>query len=257
MPSLSFILNKDLETLDPQKVIREAATMGLELVIEKEDEKPAKDEPEVWSFGLAGERSLLVSHMPAPHPDVEHMATGPLSPDDMDELIAAPAHFIVILMAEEASNAETETEQGDIEMAALTSAVMAGCSPVGVLMMPGVLFHRPELFANAAKTAVAENELPMLICVDVTGAMESEQRVSFLTHNMQRYGREELYVTASVEGEGAVGFVIDMMGWLLGDREYKLPTGETVGRTAEEKLKIQRVPNPTGEGPDVIKLDLS
>jgi hypothetical protein len=35
-----------------------------------------------------------------------------------------------------------------------------------------------------------------------------------------------------------------------------LPTGETVGRTADEKVLIQRVPDPAGQGPEVIRLDL-
>ena len=228
--------------------------MGFELVIEKDvHDSDSEDGPEIWSFGLSDGRSIFVSHMPAPHPDVEGMPRGPMSPEDMDELINAPAHFIVVLMGEED---EANPEPGDIEMAALTSAVMQGCDPVGVLKMPGILFHRPELFAEAARKSVEDGTLSMLIGIDVTVAMESEQQMSFLTHNMQRFGREELYVTAPVNAKGAFGFVLDIAGWMLDDREYQLPTGETVGRTAEEKIRIQRVPNPTGEGAEVIKLDL-
>ena len=254
MPFLSFILNKDLQPLDPQKVVRAASELGFKLAIEEtERDDPEEEGPEIWAFGLADGRSMLVSHMPVPHPDVEEMSRGPLSPDNMDELINAPAHFIIVLVGEED---KSNLEPGDIEMAGLTSAVMSGCSPVGVLQMPGMLFHRPALFADAAKSAVADGKLPMLIAVDVMAAMEDEKRFSFLTRNMQRYGREELYVTASADAEGAVGFVFDMMAWLLDDREYQLPTGETVGRTADEQIHIQRVPNPTGEGPEVVKLDL-
>jgi len=43
---------------------------------------------------------------------------------------------------------------------------------------------------------------------------------------------------------------------LLADPPMVLPTGDTTGRTADEKVRIERVPSPTGDGPDVIYLAL-
>lgn len=264
MSLLSFIITAETELPDPTRVIAAAHEMGIELSVsedsleesesEESSESPEEEEesPDILTFNLADGSFLMVCLMPMPHPDVAEMARGPLSPDDIDELINAPAHLIVTLVGEMVE----ENEPWDIKMAGLTAAVLAGCQPLGVLKMPGVLFHRPELFAESAKSGIANDELPLLICVDITAAQESETHLSLLTHNMQRYGREELYVTASVEEPGALEFVLDMMSWLISDRDYKLPTGETVGRTADEKIRIQRVPNPIGEGPEVIRLDM-
>jgi hypothetical protein len=94
------------------------------------------------------------------------------------------------------------------------------------------------------------------VAVDVTAAQESPTRMSFLTHGLQRYGRDEFYVTCPVEGRGALSFVFDMARWMLTDPDKHLPTGDTVGRSEDERLAIQRVPNPTGKGPEVIRVDL-
>ena len=80
--------------------------------------------------------------------------------------------------------------------------------------------------------------------------------MSFLSHNMPRYGREDFFVTCPVSGKGALDFVYMMVRWLYTDLEKELPTGDTVGRSPTEKIQIQRVPNPTGNGDTVIKLDL-
>ena len=47
-----------------------------------------------------------------------------------------------------------------------------------------------------------------------------------------------------------------LVRWMLSDPNKHLPTGDTIGRDADEKLVVQRVPNPTGRGPEVIRLDL-
>jgi hypothetical protein len=80
--------------------------------------------------------------------------------------------------------------------------------------------------------------------------------MSFMTHGLTRYGREEFYITCSRTGQGALDFVYMMVRWMITDPEKHLPTGDTLGRTAEERLVVQRVPHPGGGGDDVIRLDL-
>ena len=95
-----------------------------------------------------------------------------------------------------------------------------------------------------------------MVAVDITAAQESPSRMSFLTHGLRRYGREEFFMTCAIEGKGALAFVLSMTRWMLADPDKHLPTGDTVGRDADEKVPVQRVPNPTGDGTEVIRLDL-
>ena len=121
----------------------------------------------------------------------------------------------------------------------------------------GRVVHRARLFAEYARHAADEGQpLGVEVAVDITAAQESPSRMSFLTHGLRRYGREEFFVTCAIEGKGALAFVLSMTRWMLADPDKHLPTGDTVGRDADEKVPVQRVPNPTGDGTEVIRLDL-
>jgi hypothetical protein len=244
MPELAFILVNEPVYPDGEAVLAAATHTGFELSLAPRDE----DEPLV--FEIEGGAKLMVMLIDAPHPDVAQMATGPLSPDP-EPLAAAKAHYIVTALGIEGSNAEK-----DMYMAALTGAVAASSDAVGVMLGHGALFHRPELFAGLGHEAIREGVLPIEVCIDVTAAPESEERMSFLSYGMPRYGREDFYVTARIEGEGALEFLYSMVRWMITDPDKELPTGDTMGRTPEEKFVVQRVPNPTGEGDEVIRLDL-
>lgn len=248
---LSFIILADMEMPDPKKVVNVAHSMGIELsLIETEIDADERGHAAL-TFDAGGESRLVVMLMPIPHPDVGEMRQSPFSPQNLEELIAGPAHLIVSGLGQTGT-----VDERDIRMAALTASVLGACNALAVLKMPGRIFHRPDLFVDAARDAISTGELPMIICVDVSVAREPDERISFLTHNMDRYGRENFYVVAGEKPSEAMDYVMNLVSWMLDDRSYHLPTGDTVGRTAEEKITVQRVANPSGEGDAVIKLEM-
>ena len=144
----------------------------------------------------------------------------------------------------------------DIMSSALIAAVGENCHALGVSRVPGVFFHRPALFSDTAKEGLAEQTLPVLTAIDITVAAEGDDRMSILSHNMPRYGHEDLYVTCHQEDSGAFDFMLNMINFHLSDRNYLIPTGDTLGGDKDQRIRVQRVANPTGHGQDVIKLDL-
>jgi len=112
-----------------------------------------------------------------------------------------------------------------------------------VVLMDGPTAQREQDILLARLTAAVVRSSP-------------DERMSMLTHGLVRYGREEFFVTASQGGKAAMDFIVGLARWMLMDPNKQLPTGDTVGRTPHEKVRVQRVPNPTGEGPEVIRLDL-
>lgn len=248
---LSFIVLNDMEAPTPKAIMAAAHSMGIELTQVDSESEPNADGPDPLVFNLGDDSRLLVMLMPIPHPDAGDMMQGPLSPPDLNEVVEGPAHLVVSAM-----QLPGTIDEQDIRMAALTASVVEACNAVAVLKMPGRIFHRPALFVDCARDAIKDGELPMLICVDISMAREPDDRISLLTHNMDRYGRENFYVFAGEDPSEAMDYTMNLVTWMLSDREYHLPTDDTIGRTAEEKITVQRVPNPTGEGDDVIKLEL-
>ncbi len=241
---LGFILVGDGGYPDPAAVVASCARRAIEL------EFVAGDKPEPMTFEIAGGGLIFLMLMPVPHPDVASMQQGPTSPP-IEDMLAAKAHFVV-------SGLEIagDVRAHDLLLANVMGAVIENTSAIAVMLGHGLVFHRAELYAEMAALGVETGELPPEIAVDITTARESETHMSFLTHGLARLDREELYITCAVTGKGALGFVFDMVRGLLADPPMNLPTGDTIGRTADEKIQIQRVPDPRGEGADVIKLAL-
>jgi len=239
---LAFLMSEDT-SVDTDAVVEAARKVGIQLSVDPENDR------EVLAFDIAGGGSLLVAPIDVPHPDAARMPTNPMSPSEA-ERATCKAHFIVTVLG-----LTGDVQAVDARMAKLTAAVVQGTTAKGAMLYHTPTFLKADLFADFALSA-EPGELPVFIGVGFTLAPEPDGRMSVLSHGMQRYGREELYVTASQQGSGAISFFLDMVGWLYVDTDKVLPTGDTVGRTAEEKVKVQRVPSPTGEGPEVIRLDL-
>lgn len=239
---LSFVLLDHAVYPEPEAVIAAAAELGLELrYTGREGEGPD-------GYEVAGGATLLVMLVDAPHPDAATLPPGLASPSP-EEVEAHAAHLIITTMSLPDAPRDADTLQ-----VKLTAAVVGASPAIAAMLGHGVVLHRAGFFTDIAAGPISV--LPLLVCVDVTIAAEADERMSFLTHGLQRYGREEFFVTASRTGQGAVDFLLALVGWMLDDPDKQLPTGDTVGRTADEQVRIQRVANPTGEGPEVIRLDL-
>jgi hypothetical protein len=240
---VAFVLVKQAVAPAPAAVVAAARRYGLTLA-------PVAG-PDPLSFDLGGGASLTVAIMPVPHPDAAAFPVGMTSPPPA-EIASARAHLVIAALGLPGSARERDTL-----MAQLTAAVIDSVDAVGAMLGHGIVVHRAAVFADAARLAADHHEpLVVEIAVDITAAAESATRMSFLTHGLRRYGREEFYVTCPIQGTGAISFVLGLARWMLADPDKQLPTGDTVGRTADEKIVVQRVPDPTGPGPQVIRLDL-
>jgi hypothetical protein len=242
MPAVAFVLLERAEYPDAAELVRRAERFGYTLTQDEvEGDGPA-------SFTIAGSGSLMIMLVEAPHPDAEKMPPGLASPSEED-LQRMRAHYIVAMMG----GPERPREQ-DTMLAQLTAAIVRSSPAIAAMLGQGACFHRADFFTDVVESDPAE--LPTLVCVDITRAPEPNDRMSFLTHGLARYGREEFYVTASQRGKGALDFLLSLVQWMLGDPNKHLPTGDTVGRNAEERIVVQRVASPLGEGPQVIRLEL-
>jgi hypothetical protein len=240
MPAVAFVLLERAEPPDPTVLVRSAATFGHTLVHE-----PGSSAPSV--FAIDGGGSLMVMLIDAPHPDAAHMLAGLAGPS-AEDLQRVTAHYILVMQG-----GPEELRGQDTMLAQLTVTVRASPA-VAAMLGHGISFHRADFFADMVEADATR--LPLMVCVDVTREPEADERMSFLTHGLVRYGREEFLVSASRHGTGALEFLLAMARWMVLDPSKQLPTGDTVGRTADERIVVQRVPSPLQPGTEVICLDL-
>jgi len=237
----SFVLLSQNTYPDPTQVIAEAGRLGIGLTHEM-------GEPTVLNFSIDGGGMLIVMHVDAAHPDAAAMPVGPTSPEP-SVIASHVGHYVVTAMDLPETSAHPDGLMGIV-----TAALIQSSPAVAAMLGHGAIFHRSDVFA--AYVEAAGSQIASEIVVDITAARERDDRISFLTHGLGRYGREEFYVTSTAHSQGALDYVMALTKWMIADPDKQLPTGDTVGRTADEQIVVHRVPSPIEGRPPVIRLDI-
>jgi hypothetical protein len=240
-PLLAYVLLGSGGTPDVQKIL---AAAGPTLSLSSTEQGGS-----VLAFEVKGGGGLFVARVPARHPDAAAAPRGPFSPR-VEEVEAHVEHLVVKAMGLP-GNAHAQ----DAVFVRLVAAVVQGVPAVAVTAGPGVVWLRPDaVLSMTSETPVGE--VPYELTVNLSLGPESEGRLSLLSHGMVRYGREEFYLTGSrAQMPDALDLVLALIRWLA-TSDHQLPTGETVGRSAEEKLEVKRQPHPVAIDQMVIRLDL-
>jgi hypothetical protein len=244
---LGFVLLKRADPPQMAALTAQSEHLGLGAA-EAEPIDPAAEGVRLYSFGLGVQ--ALIALIPAPHPDARSLCTGILSPD-IDEATRAPAHLIVTVLEPQGSLAER-----DAISCRVLAAVSAATDACATMLGHGTMLYRSDFFGEVVASA-GPGELPLEVCIDITITHEPGERVSLLTHGLQRYDCEEFLVAAKADAaEDAMDFTWGMARWVISDPDRALPTGDTVGRTADEQITIERVDSPSGDGSTVVRLEL-
>lgn len=101
-----------------------------------------------------------------------------------------------------------------------------------------------------------DDQLALMIWTGISVASEEGRRVSLLTLGMQQLGLPNLLLSAPKRKMGeALGFAFDLLAYQV-KRGGPIPEGETVGRSASEKLKVRYVASPIRAGERVARVEL-
>lgn len=249
---ISFVVTDSTGLPDPDAVVRRAKELDIGLEVDLDPD----GDPSRLGFRLEGGEYVGVVAMDVPIPDLAAHPSGPTSPPP-ETLLAARSHLIVFTMDLLGVQEQVGRMAARTLMAVVTSSVMAGTDAVAVSVGAGGVFHQADLFDALATSAARSAQLPALLIVDVTSEAEPDGRVSFLTHGMELVGRdEELYVTCRLGDRGGFDWFCSLIEHLADEPTMVLPTGDTIGRDAEEQVVIRHQLNPTGTGAPVMRLDL-
>jgi len=234
---LAFVLTRSTGMPSAIDIIGYAAELGIRL-----DDRTARE------FAIAQRGSLLISHARVPYPDADSKPTGLLSPS-AEQLGTATSHLMLV-----GFDLRGSAPERDALMYRLTAAVVRATDAVAVVNHGANVF-RSDVFASLAELAVDQASIPVELSISIT-ATSSGQRTVLLTQGMARFGREELCVTCSPTGRGGYQFVYDIARWMLAEPRPRVLTGETIGRTSDERIVVQRIRHPAQPKLTVIKLDL-
>jgi hypothetical protein len=203
-----------------------------------------------WPDGLTTHLALMPAAISTG--EVEHAADaslaafsakfGPMPPHS--------AHVVVTTAGAPADVALLDTLQRHTRI--VTAAAVA-FGAIGVYEGNARATHPTPFYVNVATTS----KRPLMLWTGVSIAREPNGRTSILTLGMENtVGVPDMLITAAPgAGNEALAFAFDMLAYVV-DRGAPLPDGDTIGRSAEEKLRVTYVASPVDSTRRVVRIDL-
>ena len=163
---------------------------------------------------------------------------------------AHTAHLIVTMRGDVPHAAEARVSLFTSVLAAVSRA-----SPVvGIYWGSAGATHDPRFFLSVARERDVSTRLMLWSGVSV--AQEPDGRPSLLSLGMEQFGLPNLLLVGRKgEASDALATMFDFLGYLV-SRGAALPEGDTVGRSAAEKLPVRYVPSPVDPAKRVWKVEL-
>jgi len=238
---LCFVLLRDSQQLTAKK-LEKAAQEFPELG------KPKWKAPKkgVAQFSLGG-LDFMAALMPAPVPDGEAEGATDHSLSGLDGSWTLPEHRAHLVVAQEGKPKKKVKELTTFTR--VIACVVRAVDAVGVYWGEGGATHHPEFVVN-----IAHSELPLPIWAGVSLA-KMKSGTEALSLGMAQLGLPDLLVRAASFDGPTLEFFYDLLAYVARSGK-KIAAGETVGRSATERLKVQYVPSPVDPETEVWLVEL-
>jgi Domain of unknown function (DUF4261) len=227
MAMLAFVLLDSAPSLEGERVREALSAWGIESSLGEFSDTVLSVETQ--------DGTLFIAPMPGPVPKSEADEAAKYSLSRFaTEAKWRPhtEHLVVTTMAKErtvdAMQAFTRAVAG---IAQLTNAV-------GVYWGNGHVAHDADFFVSAA-----EEDLPLMAWSGVSSARDGDS-ISLLSTGLRQFELPELMIRAKAhQGNEALAYLFDLAEYIV-QRGEALPDGDTVGRTAKEKMRVRYEASP-------------
>jgi hypothetical protein len=198
-----------------------------------------------------GDDMVAVSLMPAPIPwsDLEGpCATAWWWPEATDRMRKHTSHVIVALMGETG-----ELLERHIRLTHLVAAVAANTDAAGIYWGSGTVVHDPQAFQVQSANLAPDNLEPQL-WVDMRLEQNDDNSYRYFTTGMQAFGCPELEIRKSQRRPDEIlDFGYAIVNYIL-TSGVTIKDGETIGRSADEKIKARHKPSMWDKNRTILDL---
>jgi hypothetical protein len=251
--NLAFVLLAEARFPDAEEIVRSFSsfTPAGHTISLCEDDEERSGEREIAQFELSSGGAAFVAMVPIAVPEGEADEGARFSVSALGtgwELPEHSAHLMVTLQTTEGSSVIDELSC----FTSLLAAVAEVSGAVGIYWGNAGATHNPELFIDVAR----EPELApkLLLWTGVSVAREADGRLSLLSLGMQQLNLPNLLLVSSSEDDPLETF-FDLLAYVA-QRGEAIPDGDTVGRSARERLKVRYVQSPVDPEAKVWRVEL-
>ncbi len=240
--NLAFVLLTEPQLPSQVAVVEAFAAFEPSLLMRaKPSEARSEGGKEMLSLELAGGETCFVALMPAAVPKGEADDGVKFSLSSFRDGWKLPqhhAHLIVIFRPVPGAKAVEDLSR----FTSIVAAIVKASGAVGVYWGDSGATHDAEFFTSVAADQGVSPRI--LLWSGMSSAREPDGRLGLLSLGMRQLGLHDLLLVAGKSSEGsAIETFYDFLTYVA-ERGEPLSDGDTVGRSADEKLPVRYVPSP-------------
>lgn len=252
---LAFVLLSEARLPAAEEIVQafsEFAALDEHLDAEPGDTKKTAGD-QIISLKLNAEASCFIALMPVAVPNGEAAEGAKFSLSSFRNHWQLPPHHAHLLVTFHPPIESPPLVQLS-QFTSLVAAVTKVSSAVGVYWGDAGATHDSELFLSVASE---QGLVPrIMLWSGVSVARETDGRLSLLSLGMKQLNLPDLLLVAGKSSEGiALETMFDLLAYVA-ERGEALPEGDTVGRTADEKLPVRYVSSPLDSSTKVWRVEL-
>jgi Domain of unknown function (DUF4261) len=211
------------------------------------------DKGGTFVFRLDGNMAAIyLLPVPIPWSDLEGpCATAWWWPDATERMKSHTAHAIVALMGD-----SCDVIQRHIQLTHLVAAVAATADAAGVYWGSGTVVHEPQAFVEQS-AGLSRDDVEPQLWIDMRLEQNDDGSYRYFTTGMASFGHLEIEIDrATLEPEEILEFCYAIINYILTSGNT-VKHGETLGRSAEEKIKVTHESSMWDREGKVMKLAFS
>lgn len=246
--NVAFVLLSRPQLPDAKAVIQSFATIAPNRPALRSTESDDSRAKEILLLE-AGDSSVMVMLLPIPVPEREADEAAKFSISSFGTDWTLPyhgAHLIVTLQSPDSALDSL------LLFTPVLAAVAEASAAVGIYWGSAGATHDPKIFIELAHDDSVESGI--LLWNGVSPAQEPDGRVSLLSLGMKQLDLPDLWIVAPNESR-PLEWLFNLLNYMASEGEA-IPDGDTVGRTAEEKIPVRYVPSPIDATIQVCRIEI-
>ncbi len=253
--NLAFVLLSKPALPKSEDVIRAFASFapGERQLRSSRTKSGKQSEKEILEFEISSGETVFVALMPAPVPNREADEAARFSVASIGSGRKLSAHKAHLIVTQRGGGSLNSVESLSL-FTSLLAAVAKASSTVGVYWGNAGATHDTEFFISTAKEPGIVPRITLWTGVSV--AREQDGRLSLLSLGMSQLNLPDLLLIApKSKGNDALFTFFDILGYVV-ERGKPIPEGDTIGRTADERLQVTYVSSPLDSSKKVWRVEL-
>lgn len=248
--NVAFVLLSAPQLPNADEVIRSFASLAPDRQALRRRESDDSAGGEILLLEVDADSDAMIMLMPIPVPNREADEAARFSISSFGTGWTLPSHNAHLVVTLQSGKSPVESL---LTFTPVLAAVAEASPAVGIYCGNAGATHDPNFFIDLAREGSVETGI--MLWNGVSLAKEPDGRLSLLSLGMKQLELPDLWLIAPKDSEPLEWF-FNLLSYVASEGKA-IPDGDTIGRTADEKIPVRYVPSPVDGTTKVSRIELN